>query len=135
MTLQALRARQTAALEDLLATYGRDIQASAELYDPSTGQFTTAGSMPAPIEGLNTATLMPDGRVLVTDQNGNEQGHDLGTASLFDPNTGEFTLTGWMGADANSMVPRTAVLLPDGRVLFAGGTSSSIWQIYSPPRP
>lgn len=88
----------------------------------------------------HTATLLPDGQVLVTGGTAgrgfnNESGAVL-AAEIWDPATETFTQV------ADMAVPRiyhsTALLLPDGRVLCAGGeglggTPRPNAEIYSPP--
>ena len=69
-----------------------------------------------------SATLLPDGRVLVV---GGRGGSDMATtrsAELFDPDDDSFTATGSM---ANDRARHVAVLLEDGRVWVAGGVSGS----------
>ena len=67
--------------------------ASAEIYDPATGIFSPTGSM-ADARSFHTATLLPDGRVLVA--GGFEAWSDadrspvLAAAELYDPSTGTF---------------------------------------------
>lgn len=72
----------------------------------------------------HTATLLPDGRVLIAGGMGNEYVHQR-TAELYDPVLGATAPT---GAPLHSRVGHTATLLRNGQVLIAGGESGD-----SPP--
>jgi hypothetical protein len=79
------------------------------------GAFTPTGSMAMGREG-GTATLLADGRVLVTGGYGDNVG-GANNAELWDPVTGTFSPAGW----DTMLAFQTATLLPDGRVLVTGG--------------
>ena len=75
----------------------------------------------APHAADHTATLLPNGKVLVA--GGCIMAvDDLSSAELYDPATGTWTATGSLGT---ARYGHTATLLPNGKVLVAGGDNGS----------
>jgi hypothetical protein len=96
-----------------------DSQGSAEAWDSEAGSFSAAGSLVQPRHhgGGHTATLLPDGRVLVVG-GFDEDAFGLTSAEVWDPVTASFSPAGTL---AEGHAQHTATLLPDGRVLIVGG--------------
>ena len=90
--------------------------ASAEIYDPTSGTFTTTGAMNIPRFKLPAAVaLLPSGKVLVAG------GGPF--AELYDENTGTFAeVSGSLGA---ARFFASATLLPGGKALITGGYAES----------
>jgi hypothetical protein len=99
---------------------GEIVTATAEIYNPAGGTSEPTGSMVV-ARGLQAATLLPDGRVLIT---GGfvDASNTTASTEIYDPSTGRFTPAGAM------QVPRaehSAIALTDGRVLVLGGLQAT----------
>ena len=108
---------------------------SAELYTINElDAFSATGSMATVRGGGHTATLLPDGKVLVVGGSVVDFGI-LSSAELYDPATGMFSFAGDMTA---ARAGHTATLLNNGKVLIAGGHGyydEGVWssaELYDP---
>jgi hypothetical protein len=100
----------------LIAVAGQASIAAAQ----SGGTFTATGSMSSARVG-HTATLLPNGKVLIAGGTGLYfSSLSLTSAELYDPATGTYTVTGDMTTGRSG---HTAALLADGQVLIVGGAS------------
>ena len=93
---------------------------SAEIYDPVSGTFRAIVSLNTARQ-LPSATLLPDGRVLVIGGYKSSQGW-LSSAEIYDPAIGQWNATQPIFAHG---VVHTATLLKDGRVLVMAGYNQS----------
>jgi hypothetical protein len=96
---------------------------TADLYDPRTGTFTALGN-----HGSSIATPLADGRVLFIIGDSPSKNR----AEIFDPADGTFTAS---GTSVTGQVGGYATLLPNGKVLVAGGfvSGSTSAIIYATP--
>ena len=99
--------------------------ASCELYEPASGRFSPAAGM-LTRRVSHTATLLANGQLLIAGglegryrEHGQWKGRAVASAELYDHSTGTFTPKGAMTTSRSS---HAAVLLPDGKVLIAGGS-------------
>jgi hypothetical protein len=109
--------------------HGGNPIALAEVYDPASGTWSAGASMASP-RGDHTATLLPNGKVLVS--GGYIAGSALASAEVYDPASGTWSATGSMATPRHAY---TATLLPNGKVLVSGGwdrSSLASAEVYDP---
>ena len=95
---------------------------SAELYDPSIGVWSFTGSMTiARYWDHPSPTTLPDGSILIVGGTNCCPYHWFNKAESYDPVSQTWTPTSAKTTTANE----ATILLPDGRVLVAGGVSGT----------
>jgi hypothetical protein len=118
--------------------------ASTELYDPATNTFAAAGSTPV----MNyqrigdTATLLPNGKVLIAAgynySSSTPPPGTLASTELYNPVTNKFAPAASTPVMTTPREYATATLLPNGKVLIAGGeftpgqTTLKSTELYTP---
>jgi hypothetical protein len=99
----------------------QNVHRSAELFEPATGKFSSTGQMTVG-RHKHAAILLRSGRVLIVGGSDNRDWRgEYTSAEIFDPATKTFAATGVMNAE-RFKIPAAVALLPNGRVLVAGGS-------------
>jgi N-acetylneuraminic acid mutarotase len=106
--------------------HATDTLVSAELYDLNTGVWAATQGMITP-RFNHTATLLPDGKVLVTGGLDSE-GKALDSVEVYNPADNSWAPQAQINRSRmnRSRSQHTATLLPNGKVLVAGGTTDGV---------
>src|SRR5262245_48937999 len=110
------------------------IHASAELFRPGTSEASASWTLTGELNiGRydHTATLLPDGKVLVAGGKGSDTCFaPTSSAELYDPVSGTWTPTGSL---STARARHTATLLQNGLVLVAGGYAGGLGRSVADP--
>jgi N-acetylneuraminic acid mutarotase len=103
---------------------------TSELYNFVDNQWSPTGSFAfgAP-RAYHTATLLADGHKVLVAGGWDDTNTPIATAQLYDIASGTWSLTGNM---TTARVGHTATLLPNGKILIAGGGPSVSSELFDP---
>jgi len=99
-------------------------EAGFDLFDASTNTFSPTGALHIARWG-SAAVVLPDGAPLILggiDDQGTNNGNYEPSGEIYSPTAGTFTVTGGLNA---LRIAYASALLPDGRVLIAGGADQT----------
>ena len=106
------------------STSGLGPTATAEVFDPATGRFTSVGNMSVPrVAHGAVLTSLANNKVLVAGGDTAFSSPATASVDLFDPTTGQFTATAQPLRQARSH--HTVTMMSGGRILFFGGRGPS----------
>ncbi|MCX6390140.1 MAG: hypothetical protein NT122_05835, partial [Solirubrobacterales bacterium] len=100
-------------------------EASAELYDPASGTFTATGSMTV-TRAYQTATLLPDGKVLIAGGD-DGSGSSAASAELYTPTSPPKPPVSGPRCAVPSIVGQPVARI--GRIELLGGKSGIGWRV------
>lgn len=97
---------------------------TAEIFDPTQGEFQLLSYRMSTARFSHSSTLLGDGRVLIAGGFAEGLSETLSTAEIFDPQSGRFSK---LSDGLNfARAEHKAEMLPDGKVLVAGGTDGIV---------
>ena len=89
---------------------------TAEIYDPVSNSWSSAGSMIDPRGKAHSSVLLSDGKAMIIGDT------ESGSVEIYDPTSNTWTATGSLNKARNWV---SATLLSDGSVLIAGGEDAN----------
>jgi hypothetical protein len=108
---------------------GGTVTASAEIFDPATKKFTVTGDLLA-ARYKHCAGLLPDGRVLIAGGSDDRDWNGMmNSAEIYDPAKQIFAAGSPLN-ESRFKLPREAVQLSSGQLLFGGGSKTV--EVYDP---
>ena len=108
---------------------GGDANGSAEIFDPSTGNFSAVAANMNVARSMHSAALLQDDRVLIVGGR-TTAGDALSSGEIFDPSNSTFADA---GSTKDTHVRAVLRVLPDGKVQIIGGdVDHNAIEIYDP---
>src|SRR6266542_4147513 len=108
---------------------GGDANGSAEIFDPSTGNFSAVAANMNVARSMHSAALLQDGRVLIVGGR-TTAGDALSSGEIFDPSNSTFADA---GSTKDTHVRAVLRVLPDGKVQIIGGdVDHNAIELYDP---